>query len=1520
MFISKIGNGFKSQTFKGYQHEKSDNGKDVTRFNTPFDYNTEKCYLEAFLLDKNYAHKTGYKVKSDKPFATIEIKKGGTVIDFDAFPELSKGEAIAYRFRIGDKTFADTGMKVDDAYTLFTRNGTTPMVQGAGYLTFPDSQKAGVFYRGFDDANTGEIYLDKDIRNEMENTVRTFSNKYGGNLAGLEQNIEYLKKNGYKVQYANPIVGGDNKSSHHYWNKNNMQISDDMGNVENFASYTRKLFQNGIKYVYDGTFTSEGLEGIHFQYALRWGNKNPQSYYWFRMSGLKDAPIGLGAVPKNKENLRHRVVNAPVIYEQDGNGKISIKKNPNYNPNKETLFQIYDASQVTDEQLAKLDKPIDNYKKLREGNPLAINSHDDTLVNYICQINPEEYEARLKEVQKFNTGNEKPVAVNSADGTILLAQFSNFKFIKKTEGGFVAWDANTDMAKMNYHSSGYDEKIDQALATSSEREMAKVLRERATKEVQDMTIQAGKYWTGKFKDIQTMYVAQTLKNVNSANDIETLIQKGLLPEEARLSQNAVANIINGWYNLEPKGQMLKEDLTVKALMKLPLDTLEFGENTVGVLSTSYFSNRATTDETIGVSRFDLMKQNNPHLIEPYKKTYNKTEMMFTKELKTFADNIIQQINNQASEKLIDKNGNYTEYGEYVINLVGQDIAKYALLKSLTGDKLKTKILPNGEVTYDYVDLKEKTTLKALGINANSPEEEAETLQALMQKGLERLNQKDVDYMSKSLLTRLAGTSTNSFRFAEAIVDKASLGLDWRLDAAKDVIDMDSVRNGDTSFDDAWQNVINFWNKFVTAVKTENPHSYIVAEITDVDDLMRDTYGEATNVYANLELDNIKFKNSPDAMAKFLNETGITSEAGYPYFFTDLIKTFSAEYEAGTFADPLHRHKGFMYRLHALLDSRGTDYIRNLFTFVGNHDKPRIVHGLALDMNLYHSSLSIFDKNGNANFEANRRAREESMLMLSNSASYETLPLELQLNIDNPDYFRTVSTRAVSMTKLLRESIDESLQGVASKEEIELLKQALVDLTNGNHLGIGTNTELITISIPELKSLESALRSILQSSGLNLSESDVQKILKAANQPDLIKKYLVQGDTSWNGEIGQRNRDMIEAILRGGNENTPSGETNYDQYSVYTVGIASILKEAFLQVNKNNATAKHAFLEAEKAFIKKFDRTTVESNRAKLPYYESSVDAMRKNGYAARDIGTAIKMVIAQAEYNAQKQGKLGANQHLYNADKILLNMYKSATEPAIEKAAMMMTFLSALPGIPTMFAGDEFGMSGYEEKAKNVYLPRNALPWSELEEGIFKEYRQRIVKEMNEAMSARSQKGLEALNYGTPYKLEASNDNIPAYLMQDANGNMTISLFNSTEIDPRNKVNYHQKQGIKNKNSSFFANNGINTINNNNPYVPMQKNVEIDHILLGAGVTLPIGLMFTNSDIQDKAVYVVKKIGDKLGIVKKGGGKIKLSGKKGVTILKHVAFRGNSPFNHSSNLYTKTQPIVKGQKLSIIAE
>ena len=56
-------------------------------------------------------------------------------------------------------------------------------------------------------------------------------------------------------------------------------------------------------------------------------------------------------------------------------------------------------------------------------------------------------------------------------------------------------------------------------------------------------------------------------------------------------------------------------------------------------------------------------------------------------------------------------------------------------------------------------------------------------------------------------------------------------------------------------------------------------------------------------------------------------------------------------------------------------------------------------------------------------------------------------------------------------------------------------------------------------------------------------------------------------------------------------------------------------------------------------------------------------------------------------------------------------------------------------------------------------------------------------KAMNGAMSIRSREGVDALNNGTPYMMSTSDVNVPAFMMQDGYGNMTVSVFDSTGIN-----------------------------------------------------------------------------------------------------------------------------------------
>ena len=1553
MHINKVGIGF-NKSFKGYGYEKNNVGDTVYRFNYPYDHEKSTAYVEFFKVRENPSAYAGYDVIKEQPIKSIKLQKGGVPVSLKEDLGLNDGEAFAYRVMVDGKRVNETGINMDfGEYVLVTTHGTTPMVQGAAYLAFPDSQRPGAQYAGFDSDVTGTVVYNKELQKEAENTVRTFSNKFDGNLAGLEYDIPILAKNGYKVLFANPIAGGDNKSSHHYWNKNNFQISDDMGNIQNFGSFTRKLFQNGMKYVYDGTFTSEGLEGIHFQYALRWAEKNPQTYNWFKMSGIKNGPLSLGVVPKNKENLRHRVINAPVILNESG----KVVENPNYDPRKETLFQIYDGSQVTEDQLNDLDKPIETYKNIKGGNFLKINTHNDTLINYVFEVTPKEYEKSLKNFAEFNKGAEAKVVANSPEGTIQIAQFTNFKLTKKTEGGFVAWDANTDMVKMNYAISNYDEKELQGISDVAERDYARKLRQIGAFEVQDMALQAGKYWTGKFKDIQSMYVAQVLKGAKTTEAMTALVEKGLLPKEAVLSQEQIGNVLNGWYNLEPKGVLAKDDVTIKAMMKMPLDAIEFAENTVGILSTSYFSNRATTDETVGMTRFELMKDNNPHLLPEYASTYLKVNDLYNNELKDFAHAVIAKMNEKSSEKLLTENGEYTEYGEYVMDLLGADIAKYALIKSLMGEKLQDKTnvkrLANGEITYDYPAIKAATTIKSLGIKAVNPKDEAEKLYKLISTGMAKVGESDVDYVAEALLKQIEGTNTNSFRLAEASVDKAALGLDWRLDAAKDVIDMDAVRTGDTHFDEAWEGVIGFWKKFVQIVKSENPYSYIVAEITDVDKLMKASIGdEHADVYANDIAVGKKFKNVDDAMMKLFNETGITSEAAYSYFFTDMIKVFGPEFENGTMTSTSNpaelervaaeRLKAMVNRLRVLTTTRSIDFIRNAFTFVGNHDKPRLLHGFALDMELFHADneydrqLRTSFENGVANFDIGRKYREQCMLALHGVSKLEELPLEVRLNMDNNEYFNTVSTRAAAMTTLLREAMNDSLKDV-SADEMKFLRQALIDLTNGNYLESGENVQYQTVTIEALKNFENAIREMISTAeyqyGLNIlgnkKEELIRQIVKNANNQDLVSRHLIHGDASWGGpneDVGKANQEKTEKLLRGSSQNTDSGERDYCKFDSYVVALTSVLRDAIEADETISSDIKKSLYDAQRDFVKKYDAQRVKANRTELPIQESQQRAEMKNGYAARDIETAIKMLIVQAEYRARQAGKLGEKEVFADGDKILLNVFKAATEPAVKKCEMLYSALSILPGYNTLFGGDETAQSGYDSKSKNEYLPRNAVGWEALEEGPLKDYKREIYERINKAMTTKSLEGADALSSGVPYFLEGlanqkanseefeTAQECQTYMMQDAKGNMTISIFNTTDVRPENRIDYHEANGIS-------SGEGVPE----NEYVPFNKEREYDYLLLGS-IALPAGLMFLNSDLADNATYIVKELKNGLkAIVRKDGGKIILNNKtakNGKMLLKHLTFRGknlNKQYNVVTNPYKNINTVEEGKKLSIVA-
>ena len=1261
----------KTPNFTGFNHKKSETGTSEFEFNFPHDSNKYDCYLEIFSVnkDKNDNYNVSKQLtNTDLGVKSIKMDNRGVKIDMSyAYDELSNKEPFAYRYKLVDKRDnskyfyqVDAGSVIDyskngnfDKFNLVMQDGTKVAKGGSMTLALPDSYAVGWVYD-----KEGKPTFDKKTFEKSKYATKTFSNKMGGNLAGLEANIDKLKKAGYTRVVSTPIFTDDSLSSHSYWNKNCMQMSNSIGNIDNYASFQKKLFKNGINLVSDGAFVNEGLEGVHFKHMLKWGEKSPY-YNWFRANGLQSGPLSMGIFAKNKDYVEHKIVNSPYKYEQGADGIIKSSKNPNYDAKKPTFVQIFDNRLVSDEAKKDTTKLIKTYDKLDTGNTYDINNHNDTVVPYSFEINPEIYNKNVKKLNAYNKNAENKIMLNQPLAAKFLTQSESYVLEDKFENGFETWDANTDIAKLNFVFSHADTKRLENLPRH-EREYQTNLIKAKNFEAQDYVVNSGKYWTRKTNDILNEYVAQELKNVSSnpKEAMETIVKltnKGELPSNNDINETIVSNVIDG--NYESKTDNLTDnykELTLQSIMSLPLDSIEFADDTVAVLGSSLITNRATTADQIGLSRYEMFKAGNPQVTEENKNTYAKADSMYTEEMFKFTDDVMQQVNKNLGGNLFEGN-TVSKLGKYVLPLVNQDIAKFALVKAVA-PKAEVKVNANGEISYDYDKLKEETTLASMGILADSPEDEANLLIKNLKSGINKISNADKATLVNALTKRLQGLNENSFALAEMIVDRNNAGLDWRIDAAKDIADMDALRNGNANFKDEWSSVINFWKNFSEGVTKENPNAYMVAEVTD-EYALHDKSG--------------KYSTAKDAVMKLHQEAGMTSSANYSYFFTDVANIFNKDITTGVTLDTNARERKIFDKMVGAdnyLNSAPLDSILYSYTFVGNHDKPRMLHCLSLDMELFHT-----------NFSKNYNHKKIAAAVLKDKMYNQVTDADIN-SID----FNKVSNKAIAMGDAIKGGFGKALgrvfQGQRKDEVYSAISKSVADLASG--------------------------------------------------------KYMDK---------------------------------------------------------------------------------------------EFSADA-----FGTKPFDVTIKSVMKQAEAKHGLKLSNDEKNKLFNAT------FETILKPSMSKFKAMMGFLVSLPGNPTMYAGDELGLTGYEEKAKNVYLQnRNALKWEWLNDSN-KQFIQDFYNEMNAKMALRDRAELKALNDGAPFTLDLQKDvnsgkPVSAILRQSSDGAMAISLFNANNVNLDKEAEFRPTH-VKLDSIS------LHTTNN-------------DKVGLKAG--LQAGTTFKNADDRDKSIYKV---------------------------------------------------------------
>ncbi len=1141
-------NYINKMAFKGYKPTKNDEGYRTGEFSYPFDPAETDCYLEIAVVERDkYGN---YYLTGDKYTDLLhnsedgrKLYPGKNRVNIHAEFGVMEDEPFAYHYKLVNKRTGNIERYSVDAGSLLDDRGDREDLTDENvynlYVPASDVSRGGSMLLAVPDSLDPKWVYDADndiIRNEnyedLRHNIRLFSNKMGGSLAGMEKRLASGDMDAYDRIVSLPLFTDDSRTHHAYWNKNCMQMALSLGNINNYTSLTKSLFAKGKSLVSDGAFVNEGLEGIHFNHAIKWKEESP-FFNWFRMN--PNDQILFGVFSQNTDFITHRLVNPKFFYEQDATGSYVPVENENYNEKKPTYLEIYDKDLVNAKKLDP-QEPIQAYDKDFSDKPLSKATHNDTVIPYRFEIDADEYDINVKLLNEHNKGHSAKINLYSGMGTKFISQFSNMQLDNKIEGNIDTWNSNFDIAKIHYFLSNND--MDNILSIKpgiDQKEEVQKL-EYASNEAKDYVVTSARYWTRKTNQILNLHVAQNLKHIDEEDPKEaykTIIKKvnsGVFPIRLKnnLSEEAVKNILTDNYE-GLKGNQNTEEFKVQVaqyMMNMPLDSIEFGDDISAVFATPYITKRSCREDYIGepkyyhpdydeemtYDRFFLNKIGNPHLQPKYEKVYNETNRLFigddgrtTGVLTDFAIDIIDRLNDhkdRPENEKIHHGMENTEYGNYVLPYLAEEILKYAVIKSLC-EAPRFQTNDNGDISYDYERLK-KITLKDIGVNGISPEDEAHQLIKRVKSGLKNISESDKEALADALKKKLKGTNAQSFRLAEAIVDRTQSGLDWRIDAAKDVADVDSLRNdGETDFDTIFSQVTSFWEKFARDVIKENPSSYMVAELTDMNEIYSE-YGQGSKRYPN----------KTNLIGKFLTDSNLTSVANYDYYFSTLPEIFAKSFNEGQ-----HSENGGNYldkKLHMQLVDPESGFLRSAplqaltysYTFLNNHDNTRALHALALNMDMFH---------GLQNKWTGHDYREEAVQLIT--GEYDTVPAD----VDSYDLSR-YSAKDLAMVSALKTGFMAEIDDLVDKNFIgedrghllkEAVKTSLTEIANGTFNGSPFEMDSFGVKPIDMAidfTLDNARKAGFEISDkeLNtLSEKVFERIMKPAYQKyNAMMEFLV----------------------------------------------------------------------------------------------------------------------------------------------------------------------------------------------------------------------------------------------------------------------------------------------------------------------------------------------------------------------------------------------------------------------------
>lgn len=839
----------------------------------------------------------------------------------------------AYFFKINGERVLDAGrinnLFQGDLCSIADKSKMVNILSDFGEVTV---NKAGNMTLIFPDSVT-------DKREKKRNCV----NQLGGKLTNITNMIDDFQKAGYHRLVLTPTTS-DPMSSHKYWAVNLYQTDKGLGTEKDYDEMISIANRNGINTISDAAFGKTGIVSYQFQDVLLRGKDSP---YWnyYSINNLNNGLIDIGVLTEDTSNIGFKFINSP--------------NRSDYDPKKDTYVQIFDKRLVTKEE-ATSNKLImgyqnDDIKREKQNELIGANR---AVVPYYFPVNPNE----------LTNGKEKNFDIDNLE-------FENYRITKAKYVGFDQWDGMQDLVKEKFYMDNFD-NLDFNITQEDYQK-----RQKGCWKVQDAEILAGGYSSKRVANIISEDTASILHKMGvlgkTASEILNMIQaddsqiKNLVKTAPnKIDKASIENSLNDKYVIKDVDFFSNaDDYITKELMSNPFETLDVAQSLLAVLSSSAISKRASCEGEVGKSRFEVMKGYNDgdHDVEAYQnidekdlKSYKATDEMFTQILLPITKDVLKSI--ETEDKKIFHGDDLTDIGRYAVKFMAPDIFKFVMYKALNRDIKPTVDEKTGRMYFNLTDeQREGLSLRSLNsFNRTNPEYDALNVINSIKSGMGNITDADKKELGEILQKRFANYDKTSLKLASMLIDKAETGLDWRLDAAKDVSNINLLRAHQETYDNVMDNVTRFWSKFEKVVHAQNPHAYIVGEFTDMGEFNPGEYTK--NGYNGDE--NSKYPTDYIVESEIRKNSNMTSSANFSYIWS-LQEFFGPESTNGSLKSDWGANWLFgRFITNNWVSNPGfanSDDIRNInqsYTFTESHDKPRILSVLSMDVGLL---FSQFDK-------------------------------------------------------------------------------------------------------------------------------------------------------------------------------------------------------------------------------------------------------------------------------------------------------------------------------------------------------------------------------------------------------------------------------------------------------------------------------------------------------------------------------------------------------------------------------